>query len=59
MAMHERGLCQWNAYVLAGRDTIARRQRLAEVPERWRAQVKSHVRTYFAIKAKQKPRSPV
>ena len=56
--MNERGLGQWNAYVLAGRDRQARRDRLAEVPERYRAQVESHVRTYYAIQAAQNPRSP-
>jgi len=58
MGSIDRGLGQWNAYVLAGRDRQARRDRLAQVPERFRAQVESHVRTYFAIQAAQKPRAP-
>jgi hypothetical protein len=42
---------QWNAYVTMGRDKEDRIQRLAEVPEAWRDEVREHVRTVFKIKA--------
>jgi len=53
-----RGLGQWNAYVLQGRTAAQRRARLAEVPDEYREQVESHVRTYYAIMRRRNPRSP-
>ena len=57
-----RTLGQWNAYVEAGRDKAQRRARLDEVPTELRDAVASHVRTYFAIQARQRrkknPHSP-
>jgi hypothetical protein len=47
---------QWNAHVAMGKDKDERIQRLAEVPEAMRDQVREHVRTVFKIKAAQNRR---
>lgn len=49
------GACggQWNAYVAAGPSKAERRARLALCPAALRAEVESHVRTVFAIRARQ------
>ena len=43
---------QWQGYVMAGKDTSERRERLAMVPEEMRAAVEDHVRTAFKIKSR-------
>ena len=40
----------WNAYVVAGSTRDERKQRLAEVPEEWHADVKRHAQMYYAIR---------
>lgn len=41
---------EWNAYVMMGEDKAERASRLKEVPEEWRASVRSHVETAFQIR---------
>lgn len=41
---------QWNAYVIAGATREERKRRLAEVPDKWRAEVRRHAQTVFAIR---------
>jgi hypothetical protein len=41
---------EWNGYVVSGKTREERRRRLEMVPEEWRASVKRHVETYFAIR---------
>lgn len=41
---------QWNAWCAAGADHEERKQRLEQVPEKWRADVKRHLQTVYAIK---------
>lgn len=52
-----RGPGQWNAFVEAGTTREQRVQRLAEVPERWRARVEAHVRTAFLGRRKRAGKS--
>jgi hypothetical protein len=42
---------EWKGYVVTGTTKEQRRERLAEVPESLRDEVKRHVETFFAIKA--------
>jgi len=44
----------WNAYVGSGTTREERRERLAEVPDKYRDSVESHVRTQFQIQAANK-----
>ena len=44
----------WKGYVVSGKTRGQRRERLAEVPENLRDEVKRHVETFFAIKANAK-----
>ena len=44
----------WNAYVGSGTTREDRRERLAEVPDKYRDSVESHVRTQFQIQAANK-----
>ena len=41
----------WNAYVASGETRAARKARLGECPETFRADVERHVRTFFAIRS--------
>jgi hypothetical protein len=46
----------YNAWVVMGETKEIRRERLAEVPELYRAKVEAHVRTQFLIIAESKKR---
>jgi len=47
--MTERTRGQWQGYVASGKSKEERNQRLLEVPEELRAEVKRHVSTLFSI----------
>lgn len=51
-----RSLGEWNAYVAAGKTRGERRRRLEEAPDGLRPSIESHVRTVFAIRARQQHR---
>lgn len=48
---------QWNAYCEGARDADEREQRLAEVPDAWRQDVRKHCDTVDAIREQQDKRA--